>query len=103
MKLYLRVGRLVHRQTLSMTREIQRSFRELLDKTNWIDDETKRLATEKVNAMSLRIGYPDFILQPHLLNERYKDVRCAHARDIVSLYRPKAEYNYHVVISLHVR
>ncbi|XP_019700652.1 neprilysin-4 isoform X3 [Harpegnathos saltator] len=60
--------------TLSMTREIQRSFRELLDKTNWIDDETKSLATEKVNAMSLRIGYPDFILQPYLLNERYKDV-----------------------------
>ncbi|XP_011629585.1 neprilysin-4-like isoform X2 [Pogonomyrmex barbatus] len=60
--------------TLSMTREIQRSFRELLNKTNWIDDETKYLATEKVNAMSLRIGYPDFILQPHLLNERYKDV-----------------------------
>nr|XP_012234649.1 PREDICTED: endothelin-converting enzyme 1 isoform X1 [Linepithema humile] len=60
--------------TLSMTREIQRSFRELFNKTNWIDDETKRLATEKVNAMSLRIGYPDFILQPHLLNERYKNV-----------------------------
>ncbi|CAL1685239.1 unnamed protein product [Lasius platythorax] len=60
--------------TLSMTREIQRSFRELLNKTSWIDDDTKRLATEKVNAMSLRIGYPDFILQPHLLNERYKDV-----------------------------
>jgi len=64
----------VYRQTLSMTREIQRSFRELLDKTSWIDDETKRLASEKVNAMSLRIGYPDFILQSHLLNERYKDV-----------------------------
>lgn len=57
-----------------MTREIQRSFRELLDKTSWIDDETKRLASEKVNAMSLRIGYPDFILQSRLLNERYKDV-----------------------------
>lgn len=57
-----------------MTREIQRSFRELLNKTNWIDIDTKRLATEKVNAMSLRIGYPDVILQPHLLNERYKDV-----------------------------
>ncbi|XP_070516184.1 neprilysin-4 isoform X3 [Cardiocondyla obscurior] len=60
--------------TLSMTREIQRSFRELLDKTSWIDDETKYLASEKVNAMSLRIGYPDFILQTHLLNDRYKDV-----------------------------
>ena len=61
-----------------MTREIQRSFRELLNQTIWIDDETKELATEKVNAMLLRIGYPDFILQPELLNERYKDVRIVH-------------------------
>lgn len=58
-----------------MTREIQRSFRELLNQTVWIDDETKELATEKVNAMLLRIGYPDFILRSELLNERYKDVR----------------------------
>lgn len=58
-----------------MTREIQQSFKELLNQTSWIDDETKELATEKVNAMLLRIGYPDFILQPELLNERYKDVR----------------------------
>ncbi|XP_031772915.1 neprilysin-4 isoform X3 [Apis florea] len=60
--------------TLSMTREIQQSFKELLNQTTWIDDETKELATEKVNAMLLRIGYPDFILQPELLNERYKDI-----------------------------
>ena len=60
-----------------MTREIQQSFKELLKQTSWIDDETKELATEKVNAMLLRIGYPDFILQPELLNERYKDVRTA--------------------------
>lgn len=58
-----------------MTREIQQSFKELLNQTTWIDDETKELATEKVNAMLLRIGYPDFILQAELLNERYKDVR----------------------------
>lgn len=57
-----------------MTQEIQRAFRELLNQTSWIDDETKELATEKVNAMLLRIGYPDFILQPKLLNKDYKDV-----------------------------
>ncbi|XP_076179809.1 neprilysin-4 isoform X3 [Ptiloglossa arizonensis] len=60
--------------TLSMTRDIQQSFRELLNQTSWIDDETKELATEKVAAMLLKIGYPDSILQSDLLNERYKDV-----------------------------
>jgi predicted metalloendopeptidase len=57
-----------------MTEEIMQSFRELLSETDWIDGETKDLAAQKVDAMMLRIGYPNFILNPQLLNERYKDV-----------------------------
>lgn len=57
-----------------MTREIQQSFREILNMTTWIDMDTKRLATEKVDAMTLRIGYPDSILNREQLDERYKDV-----------------------------
>ncbi|VVC89002.1 unnamed protein product [Leptidea sinapis] len=61
--------------TLKMTREIQQSFRDLLHKTNWIDDETKKLAAHKVDSMMLRIGYPGFILKKRDLDERYKEVR----------------------------
>jgi predicted metalloendopeptidase len=50
------------------------SFREMLSETDWIDEDTKNLAAQKVDAMTLRIGYPDFILNPRLLNEQYKDV-----------------------------
>ena len=57
-----------------MTREIQQAFREILNMTDWIDNDTKRLAREKVDAMTLKIGYPDSILIPHHLNEKYKDV-----------------------------
>ncbi|XP_011548063.3 neprilysin-4 [Plutella xylostella] len=60
--------------TLTMTREIQESFRELLDMTDWIDNDTKKLAAEKVDAMMLRIGYPDFILNKKELDDRYKEV-----------------------------
>lgn len=61
--------------TLTMTREIQQSFRELLRITDWIDDKTKKLAAHKVDAMMLRIGYPDFILSKKELDERYKEVK----------------------------
>ncbi|CAK1547341.1 unnamed protein product [Leptosia nina] len=61
--------------TLTMTTEIQQSFRELLHRTDWIDDETKKLAGHKVDTMMLRIGYPDFILKKHELDERYKEVK----------------------------
>ncbi|KAJ0177356.1 hypothetical protein K1T71_007365 [Dendrolimus kikuchii] len=61
--------------TLTMTREIQKSFKELLHLTDWIDDKTKKLAAHKVDAMMLRIGYPDFILNKNELDERYKEVK----------------------------
>ncbi|KAF2882292.1 hypothetical protein ILUMI_23857, partial [Ignelater luminosus] len=60
--------------TLQMTREIQQSFRELLSHASWLDGDTKILARVKIDAMRLRIGYPDFILNHEELTERYKDV-----------------------------
>lgn len=61
-------------QTLIMTKEIQQSFQEILSMITWIDPITKKLASEKINAMLLRIGYPDYILNSEKLNERYKNV-----------------------------
>jgi predicted metalloendopeptidase len=46
----------------------------MLSETDWIDEDTKNLAAQKVDAMTMRIGYPDFILNPWLLNKQYKDV-----------------------------
>ncbi|KAJ8683045.1 hypothetical protein QAD02_018837 [Eretmocerus hayati] len=60
--------------TLIMTREIQQSFRELLNESSWLDTATRRVAGEKVEAMQLRIGYPDFILDDKELSQRFKDV-----------------------------
>ncbi|XP_058797327.1 neprilysin-4-like isoform X2 [Phymastichus coffea] len=60
--------------TLFMTREIQNAFHELLNQSPWLDTTTKRLASEKVKAMQLRIGYPDFILHPSELDRQFHDV-----------------------------
>lgn len=57
-----------------MTKEIQQAFQEILNETTWIDIETKKLASEKIDAMMLRIGYPNFILDKAELNHHYKDV-----------------------------
>lgn len=60
--------------TLKMTHELQQAFRDILHDTDWIDDATKKLAEEKVNMMSLKIGYPDDILVASELNEKYKGI-----------------------------
>jgi neprilysin len=60
--------------TIAMVHELQQSFREILDETDWIDSPTKKLAEQKVNAMSLKIGYPDFILSHQTLDEKYAEL-----------------------------
>lgn len=60
--------------TLIMAREIQRSFRELLNVTSWINNGMRSLASDKVDSMILKIGYPGFILNNDELNEYYRDV-----------------------------
>lgn len=57
-----------------MTSEIQQSFKEILTEIAWLDDETRKLAVEKIDAMRLRIGYPDFILDRKQLAKRYYDI-----------------------------
>jgi neprilysin len=56
---------------LTMVHELQMSFREILNETEWIDEPTRRLALKKLNSMSLKIGYPDFILNRNKLDEKY--------------------------------
>ncbi|GAB0092501.1 Neprilysin-4 [Sergentomyia squamirostris] len=61
--------------TLLMTQELQESFREIINETDWMDLPTKHLATAKVDAMSLKIGYPDYILTRSELNAKYIDMK----------------------------
>lgn len=58
--------------TLAMTKELQDAFRNILNDTSWIDASTKHLAELKVTGMSLKIGYPDFILQSDELDAKYE-------------------------------
>lgn len=60
--------------TLQMTIKLEQAFKEILDETDWLDSETKSLARDKINAMRLKIGYPDFILDKKELDSRYQDV-----------------------------
>lgn len=61
--------------TLAMTGELQQAFREILNTTEWLDAPTRHFAEMKVNAMQLRIGYPDFILDRDKLNAKFAELR----------------------------
>lgn len=68
------------RDTLEMTHELQQAFREILNTTEWLDAPTRHFAEMKVNAMQLRIGYPDFILEREQLNAKFAGLRMEEGR-----------------------
>lgn len=49
---------------------IRLSFEEELDRLQWIDQSTKYAAKNKLKAMSSKVGYPDFIKNQTILDER---------------------------------
>lgn len=61
-------------QAEEMINEIRTAFKENLRQLSWMDKETKALAEEKADAISDMIGFPDYILVPAQLDEKYKDL-----------------------------
>ncbi|CAG5127738.1 unnamed protein product, partial [Candidula unifasciata] len=61
-------------RALEMIHDIRRVFYEILNETDWMDEPTKKVAKEKAEAITEKIGYPDYILNDTALNEEYKDV-----------------------------
>ncbi|XP_070561877.1 neprilysin-1-like isoform X2 [Ptychodera flava] len=59
---------------LEMISDIRESFRTMLREIDWMDERTKVVAEEKADAIIERIGYPDYLLDPEVMNEEYKAV-----------------------------
>ncbi|KAJ8680284.1 hypothetical protein QAD02_016071 [Eretmocerus hayati] len=57
-----------------MINEIRIAFIKNLKNLDWMDAETRKSAEEKANAITDMIGFPDFILNPRELDEKYTDL-----------------------------
>ena len=62
------------RPSRTLLRSVQgRVFESTQAHMDWMDEETRRRAKEKAEAIELKVGYPDFILDPKRLDEYYLD------------------------------
>lgn len=57
-----------------MIAEVRDVFEEMLDAAKWLDYDTRNQAKIKVSNMSLKIGYPTYILEDELLDAQYEEV-----------------------------
>jgi membrane metallo-endopeptidase-like protein 1 len=58
-------------QANELITNIRRMFDENLNKLDWIDEQSKNEAKKKLEKISEKVGYPDFINNKTKLNERF--------------------------------
>ncbi|XP_074604806.1 neprilysin-1-like isoform X2 [Brevipalpus obovatus] len=60
---------------LKMIHKIREAFNELLEQNEWMDEETKRVAKEKADAMNERIGYSDSLTNHVEVSKEYEELQ----------------------------
>ncbi|KAM4704519.1 endothelin-converting enzyme 1 isoform 2-T3 [Rhinophrynus dorsalis] len=60
-------------RALQMIKEIKAAFEGSLSSLSWMDDETRKAAKEKAEAIYDMIGYPNFIMDPKELDKVFND------------------------------
>ena len=57
-----------------MVVHLKRAFREVVDEIDWMDEDTKVSAYEKLDSMKQVIAYPEEILDNDMMNDYHKDL-----------------------------
>lgn len=57
-----------------MINEVRGAFKKNLKNLKWMDRETREAAEKKADAITDMIGFPNYILNPQQLDEKYKDL-----------------------------
>lgn len=58
-----------------MIGDLTEAFIGILKESDWLDEQTRSKAIDKVDNMITLLGYPDFIENPKLLDRYYENVR----------------------------
>ncbi|GFR64123.1 endothelin-converting enzyme 1 [Elysia marginata] len=64
-----------------MVADLRKAFKDLIISNIWMSVETKQKAEEKLNRMSTKVGYPEYIMDDERINDLYADI-------------PTDDYNY---------
>lgn len=57
-----------------MINEVRQAFKNNLKNLEWMDAETRRAAELKADAITDMIGFPEYILNPQQLDDKYRDL-----------------------------
>lgn len=58
-----------------MVSDLQDAFQEVLNSSDWMDDDTKQKALYKAQQMVTLLGYPEYAEDAELLDKYYENLR----------------------------
>jgi len=61
-------------QVESVFSSVMTSFKSRIADVTWMDDVTRATALDKADAIVHKIGYPDFVVNPAMLDQYYEEV-----------------------------
>ncbi|CAK9798490.1 Nep2 [Anthophora plagiata] len=85
------------KNAMEMVADIREEFTKILQKIDWMDDETRKSALKKAASMSSHIAYPDELLDDKKLEEFYEKLELNtdnYLKDILNLTLFGVEYSF---------
>ncbi|XP_015116946.1 neprilysin-2 isoform X2 [Diachasma alloeum] len=85
------------KNAIEMVEDIRKQFNQILQKVDWMDDETRKSALEKAASMTSHIAYPDELLDDRKLEEFYQDLELSdenYLQNILNLTLFGTEYSF---------
>jgi len=68
-------------QVESVFNSVMTSFKSRIAAVTWMDEATRAIALDKADAIVHKIGYPDFAVNPTMLDQYYEQVWPLHFTD----------------------
>ena len=63
------------KEATTLVNEIRSAFRSTLQSNTWLDQTTKQLALEKLEAIVANVGYPDWVLDNSVIDSIYEHLK----------------------------
>ncbi|XP_011312064.1 membrane metallo-endopeptidase-like 1 isoform X2 [Fopius arisanus] len=85
------------KNAIEMVNDIKKQFNYILEKIDWMDEETRKSALEKAASMTSHIAYPDELLDDSKLEEFYQDLELSdenYLQGILNLTLFGTEYSF---------
>lgn len=65
----------IKEQISEITENLKVAIKEMIQQVDWMDDATKAFSDERIDNLTVLVGFPDNFLEDHVITKHYKAIR----------------------------